>query len=352
MGDRPLTWRATAGKRLGRAAVVLPDMPTSREQCLRIVFMGTPDFAVPTLTALVGAGHDVAAAYTRAPRPAGRGLAERASPVEIAARRLSIPVLAPQTLRGEAQAEGFRAHDAEVAVVVAYGLILPKPILEAPALGCLNLHASLLPRWRGAAPIQRAVMAGDRETGICVMQMEEGLDTGPIGLVERFAIGPNVTAGELHDELARLGADVMARALAALSRGSLVFTPQANEGVTYAAKISKDETRLDWRLPAKTLHDLVRGLSPFPGAYFMAELAKKPERVKVLRSEMVSSHLSDYNGRLDNVTQPGTVLGDDLVVACGQGILRLMTLQRAGRAPVSGAEFRRGARLTAGMRFM
>jgi methionyl-tRNA formyltransferase len=255
-------------------------------------------------------------------------------------------------LRGEAEAEGFRAHDAEVAVVVAYGLILPKPILEAPALGCLNLHASLLPRWRGAAPIQRAVMAGDRETGICVMRMEEGLDTGPIGLVERVSIGPNMSAGELHDALARLGADLMARALAALARGSLVFTPQATDGVTYAAKIGKDETRLDWRLPANTLHDLVRGLSPFPGAYFMAELANKLERVKVLRSELVSSHLSDYDSRLYKWTKPGTVVSDDLVVACGRGGLRLMTLQRAGRAPVSGDEFRRGARLTAGMRFM
>jgi methionyl-tRNA formyltransferase len=314
--------------------------------------MGTPDFAVPTLSTLVGAGYDVVAAYTRAPRPAGRGLAERASPIEIAARRFGIPVLTPRTLRGGAEAERFRAHNAEVAVVVAYGLILPKSVLDAPALGCLNLHASLLPRWRGAAPIQRAVMAGDRETGICVMRMEEGLDTGPIGLVERVAIGRDMTAGELHDELARLGADLMARALAALSRGSLVFTPQAAEGMTYAAKIGKDETRLDWRLPANTLHDLVRGLSPFPGAYFVAELANKLERVKVLRSELLNSRLMDYDSRLDMTTEPGAVIGDDLIVACGQDALRLMTLQRAGRAPVSGDEFRRGARLTDGMRFI
>jgi methionyl-tRNA formyltransferase len=310
---------------------------------LRIVFMGTPDFAVPTLSALAGGGHEVVAAYTRAPRRAGRGMAERPSPVQAAAERLGIPVLTPAGLRGEAAAASFRAHDAEVAVVVAYGVILPKAILDAPRNGCLNLHASLLPRWRGAAPIPRAIMAGDDETGICVMRMEEGLDTGPIALVERVAIGPEMTAGELHDRLAALGADLMARALGALSRGSLVVTPQPNEGATYAAKITHADARIDWDLPARRVHDQVRGLSPSPGAYFEADFGKGPERVKVLRSAIVDSQLMDN-------TKPATLIGAEPIVACGEGALRLLTVQRAGRAPVSGEEFLRGARLAAGAR--
>jgi methionyl-tRNA formyltransferase len=318
---------------------------------LRIIFMGTPDFAVPTLAGLVGAGHEVVAAYTRAAHPAGRGLAQRPSPVEVAARRLGIPVLAPTTLRGEEAAQQIRAHAGEVAVVVAFGLILPKPILSAPALGCMNIHASLLPRWRGAAPIQRAIMAGDRETGICVMRMEEGLDTGPIGLAERVLIGPDMTAGELHDQLARLGADLMVRALAALARGSLVFTPQPPEGATYAAKIASEEARLDWRLPAKRLHDLVRGLSPSPGTFFEADLGKGPERVKALRSDIADIPASIPDCQLDMLTEPGTLIGDAPVIACGEGALRLTMLQRAGRGRVSGEEFMRGARLRLGVRF-
>ncbi|MBW0005105.1 MAG: methionyl-tRNA formyltransferase [Hyphomicrobiales bacterium] len=306
---------------------------------MRIVFMGTPQFAVPTLTAMVGAGHEIVAAYTRAPRPAGRGMAERPSPVELAAKRFGIEVLTPQNLRGEGERQVFLAHAADVAVVVAYGLILPKPILELPAFGCLNLHASLLPRWRGAAPIERAIMAGDEETGICVMHMEEGLDTGPVGLAERVAIGKDMTAGELHDVLAELGADAMVRALAALSRQALLFTPQSSEGVTYARKIRNDEARIDWHLPASAIHDLVRGLSPFPGAFFETDLGKSKERVKVLRAR-----LAQGSGA------PGTLLDEAATIACGSDALRLMTVQRAGRSPTSGEEFLRGARLAPGAR--
>ena len=306
---------------------------------MRIVFMGTPQFAVPTLTAIMGAGHEIVAAYTRAPRPAGRGMAARPSPVELAAKRFGIEVLTPQTLRSEAETQRFLGHAADVAVVVAYGLILPKPILELPAFGCLNLHASLLPRWRGAAPIERAIMAGDEETGICVMQMEEGLDTGPVGLVERVAIGKDMTAGELHDVLAQLGADAMVRALAALSRQALLFTPQSTEGVIYAQKIRNDDPRIDWQLPASALHDLVRGLSPFPGAFFEADLGKGKERVKVLRAR-----LAEGSGA------PGTLLDAAPTIACGSDTLRLMTVQRAGRSPMSGEEFLRGVRLEPGAR--
>jgi methionyl-tRNA formyltransferase len=266
-------------------------------------------------------------------------MAERPSPVAAAASRFAIPVLTPTTLRSEAAAAEFAAHGADAAVVVAYGLILPKPVLDAPAFGCLNLHASLLPRWRGAAPIQRAVMAGDRETGIAIMRMEEGLDTGPVGLVERVPIGPDASAGELHDALARLGADAMARALAALSRGSLIFTPQPDAGATYAAKIGNDEARLDWRLEAKTLHDRVRGLSPFPGAFFEADLGRGSERVKVLRTRPV-----------EGAGEPGLLLDEQATIACGAGALRLLAVQRAGRGQVTGEDFLRGVRLRAGTR--
>src|SRR6266478_2672483 len=213
---------------------------------LRLIFMGTPDFAVPTLLELVAQGHAIAAVYTRAAKPAGRGMKLQPTPVEQEARRLRIPVLTPTTLKTPDALETFRAHNAEAAVVVAYGMILPQAILDAQPLGCFNLHGSLLPRWRGAAPINRAIMAGDAETGVMVMKMEEGLDTGPIAMAEKLRIVPDATAGDLHDELARLGADLMVRALGAIERGSLVLTPQSEEGVTYAAKISKDATRIDW----------------------------------------------------------------------------------------------------------
>ena len=248
---------------------------------MRLIFMGTPDFAVPTLLELDAAGHEIAAVYTRAAKPAGRGMDCAAKPGRArgqAARPEGRD--ADDAQKAEEAQAAFRAHKADAAVVVAYGLILPKPILEAPRLGCFNVHASLLPRWRGAAPINRAIMAGDAETGVTIMQMDEGLDTGAMAMAERIAIGPDMTAGDLHDALARLGADLMLRALAAAERGSLSLTPQSEAGVTYAAKISKDETRIDWTKPWRQVHDHIRGLSPFPGAWF--EIGAT--RVKALRS--------------------------------------------------------------------
>jgi methionyl-tRNA formyltransferase len=304
---------------------------------LRIVFMGTPDFAVPTLAELAGQGHEVVACYSRAPAPAGRGMELKPSPVQRMAERFGIPVLTPKTLRSDEAAAAFRGHGADVTVVVAYGMILPKTILEAPALGCLNLHASLLPRWRGAAPIQRAVMAGDAETGVAVMKMEEGLDTGPVAMMERLRIGQDMTAGELHDCLAHLGADLMVRALAALSRGALGFSPQPAEGVTYAHKITNEEARVEWGKPAGVVHNQVRGLSPFPGAFFVADLGKGAERVKILRTQ-----LADGGG------SPGALLDQRGTVACGEGAVRLVQVQRAGRPPTAAEEFLRGARLPTG----
>ncbi len=304
---------------------------------MRVVFMGTPDFAVPVMTEILGQGHEIVAVYTRAPKPAGRGMDLRLSPVHALAEKFGIPVFTPKTLRDADEQARFAEHDADVAVVVAYGLILPKPVLDAPHLGCLNLHGSLLPRWRGAAPIQRAIMAGDKETGVMVMKMEEGLDTGPVGMAERIAITPEMTAGELHDKLCVIGADLMARALAALSRDSLHFTPQAEEGVTYAHKIEKAEARIDWSRDAQSLHDHVRGLSPFPGAFFEVDLGKGPERVKVLRTRLAEGH-----------GLAGTLLNDALTVACGQGALQLVEVQRAGKAPMKADEFLRGARIAKG----
>lgn len=305
---------------------------------MRIVFMGTPDFAVPTLSEIVGRGHEVVAVYTRAPAPAGRrGLDLTPSPVHAVAERFGLPVFTPKNLRGEEAAETFRNHEADVAVVVAYGLILPQAILDAPRLGCLNLHGSLLPRWRGAAPIQRAIMAGDRETGVAVMQMEAGLDTGPVGLVERIPIGPDTTAGELHDRMMVIGADLMGRALAALERGGLAFTAQPATGVEYAAKIEKAETRIDWSRPAQEVHDRIRGLSPFPGAWF--PLGSEEARVKVLRSTLAEGSAA-----------PGTVLDDRLTIACGAGAVRLVELQKAGKQPMGAETFLRGNAVPPGTR--
>jgi len=304
---------------------------------LRVVFMGTPDFAVPTLLEIVGQGHEVVACYSQPPRRAGRGMDERRSPVHEAAASCGIPVLTPISLKDPEVQAAFAAHAADVAVVVAYGLLLPEPVLEAPVHGCLNLHASLLPRWRGAAPINRAVMAGDAETGVMVMRMERGLDTGPVALAERCAIEPDVTAGDLHDRLAPLGADLMVRALAALERGALTFTPQAEEGASYAAKIDKAEARIVWSLPAREVHNRIRGLSPFPGSWCEMPLGGKSQRVKILRSE-----------RADGAGAPGTVLDDALTVACGEGAVRLVELQRAGKGRMGAEEFRRGAGLEPG----
>lgn len=304
---------------------------------LRIIFMGTPDFAVPTLSALVGYGHDIVACYTRAPAPSGRGMALKRSPVHEAADRFAIPVFTPSTLRGEDALEIFESHDADIAVVVAYGMILPKAILETPRLGCVNLHASLLPRWRGAAPIQRAIMAGDAETGVAVMKMEEGLDTGPVAMVERLAITESLTAGEAHDRLATLGADLMARAIAALSRGTLAFVPQPQAGVDYARKITNDECRIDWSRPAKDVLHHVHGLSPFPGAFTFVDFGKGPERLKILRGAL----------RHDGGA-PGSLLDDSLTVACGSGAVQVLELQRAGSKPMAASEFLRGVPLARG----
>jgi methionyl-tRNA formyltransferase len=305
---------------------------------LRIVFMGTPDFAVPTLIEIVGRGHEVVAVYTRAPRPAGRrGLDLTPSPIEREARRFALPVLTPATLRS-ADAEGLaRSHGADVAVIVAYGLILPKPILEAWPLGAFNLHASLLPRWRGAAPINRAIMAGDTETGVMVMKMEAGLDTGPVAMAERVPIPDDATAGDLHDRLARLGADLMVRALGAIERGSLTLTPQPEAGVTYASKIGKEETKINWTRPWHEVHDHVRGLSPFPGAWF--EIAGEGARIKVLRST-----------KGEGTGIPGTALDSRLTVACADGAVRILELQRAGRQAMKADEFLRGTTIAAGTR--
>ena len=304
---------------------------------LRIVFMGTPDFSVPTLAEILGAGHEVVAAYTQPSRPAGRGMAERLSPVAQFAANAGIPVKSPTSLKREAEQQEFASLNADAAVVVAYGLLLPRPVLAAPRLGCFNLHASALPRWRGAAPIQRAIMAGDAETAVMVMRMKEGLDTGPVCLAEPVAIGPEVTAGELHDELARRGASLMVRALGGLERGLLECTPQPGEGATYAAKIDKAEAHIDFTRPAREVHNLIRGLSPFPGAWFEATAAGKVERVKVLRA-----------GVADGSGIPGEVLDDVLTVACGSGAVRLLELQRAGKRPMGAADFLRGFSLARG----
>jgi methionyl-tRNA formyltransferase len=307
---------------------------------LRVIFMGTPDFSVPTLRAIAEAGHEIAAVYTQPPRPAGRrGLELTPSPVQREAERLGAELRVPVSLKGGAEQAAFRDLDADVAVVVAYGLLLPKVILEGARLGCYNGHASLLPRWRGAAPIQRAIMAGDTETGMMVMKMEEGLDTGPVAMTRRVAIGPDMTAGELHDTLMETGAGLMVEALAELERGEMTLVPQAPVGLTYAKKIDKTEARIDWSLPAKDVHNHVRGLSPFPGAWSEIEAGGKTERLKLLRST-----LADGNGN------PGEIIDDQLTVACGNGAVRLVGVQRAGGRPVSAQEFLRGTKLEKGMR--
>jgi methionyl-tRNA formyltransferase len=305
---------------------------------MRIVFMGTPDFAVPTLAAILAAGHQVVAVYTRAPRPAGRGMEERKSPIHTYADRAGLPVLTPRSLREEARQQALADHRADVGVVVAYGLILPPPVLVAPRGGCLNLHASALPRWRGAAPIPRAIMAGDAATAVTIMRMDEGLDTGPVCLAEPVPIGPDTTAGELHDALAERGARLMVRALAEIERGALACLPQAATGVTYAAKIDKGETGIDFTRTAQEVHNHVRGLSPFPGAWFAA--GERAERIKVLRTRIAPGSGA-----------PGTVLDAPApTIACGEGAVELVELQRAGKRPMSAAEFLRGFPLPPGSR--
>ncbi|MBO0717008.1 MAG: methionyl-tRNA formyltransferase [Rhizobiales bacterium] len=301
---------------------------------LRLVFMGTPEFAVPTLDAIGGAGHQLTAVYTRPPRPAGRGMALQDSPVAHHAKRFGVPVFTPKTLRESGAADAMHAHRADAAVVVAYGLILPKQIIDAFPLGCFNVHASLLPRWRGAAPIQRAIMAGDSETGVAVMKMEEGLDTGPVAMETRIAIGPDATAGDLHGELAGLGASLMVRALADLEKGELRLVSQPSAGVTYANKIDKAEAHIEWRKAWNKVHDHCRGLAPFPGAWFEHAAVG---RIKVLRSTKASG-----------AGEPGRVLDDELTVACGEGAIRLLELQREGRKPMRAEEFLRGTPIPRG----
>jgi methionyl-tRNA formyltransferase len=312
---------------------------------LRIIFMGTPEFSVPTLAEVLAAGHDVVAVYSQPPRPAGRGMADRKSPVHTYAESCGLAVHTPKSLKGADAASAFSGHDADVAVVIAYGLLLPPAVLAGPRLGCLNMHASALPRWRGAAPIQRAVMAGDTATAAMVMRMEAGLDTGPICLSEGVPAGPATTAGELHDTLMHCGAGLMVRALAALERGSLVETPQPAEGVTYAAKIDKAEARIDFTRPAAEVHNRVRGLSPFPGAWFevgpVITAGAKAERIKVLRTEVVTGAKPGA---------PGEALDDHLMIACGDGAVRLLELQRAGKKPMPANELLRGFALPAGTR--
>ena len=298
---------------------------------MRVIFMGTPDFSVPVLDALVLAGHEIAAVYCQPPRPAGRGKKDRPSPVQQRAEALGLLVRHPVSLKtAEAQAE-FAALDADVAVVVAYGLILPQAVLDAPKFGCLNIHASLLPRWRGAAPIHRAIMAGDAETGVCIMQMEAGLDTGPVLLRAATPIRTTETTIELHDRLSALGAELIVDALRQLP--DLKPEPQPEEGVTYASKIDKAEARIDWSRPAREVDRQIRGLSPFPGAWFDLD----GTRVKVLASK-----LADGEGAA------GEVLGDTLRVACGEGAVQLIRLQRAGKAAQDAQTFQRGAQIAAG----
>jgi len=301
---------------------------------LRLAFMGTPEFSVPVLAHLIGQGHEIAAVYSQPPRPKGRGLESDPSPVAKFALSQGLEIRTPYSLKGaDAQAE-FDALNLDAAIVVAYGLLLPKAVLDAPRLGCFNLHASLLPRWRGAAPIQRAIMAGDAETGVMVMRMEEGLDTGPVLMAERVSIGRK-TAGELHDELSQLGADLTVRALSALERGPIKGHAQPSDGVTYAKKILKEEARIDWVRPAREIDCLIRGLSPSPGAW----CETKGERLKILSSAPMTGQGA-----------PGEILDGDLTVACGEGALQLVRVQRAGRGPMDAREFLRGFPLQKGDR--
>jgi len=304
---------------------------------LRIIFMGTPDFAAPALRGILEAGHGVAAVYTQPPRAAGRGMALRKSPVHEIAEQAGLTVLTPARLKSAEEQERFSALRADAAVVVAYGLILPRPILEATRHGALNLHASLLPRWRGAAPINRAIMAGDSDTGVSIMRIAEGLDTGPVCRESRVPIGPDATAGELHDALAAKGGALMVEALAELERGRLDCKPQPDEGVTYAHKLDPAEARIDWKRSARDVHNLIRGLSPSPGAWFEIDINGKGERIKALRAVLAGGSGT-----------PGKLFDKGLTIACGDGAVQLTEVQRSGKKPMSAEDFLRGAKLPAG----
>ena len=306
---------------------------------LKIVFMGTPDFSVPALTAIHDAGHEIVAVYSQPPRPAGRGMAERPSPVHAKAVELGLPVRTPRTLKDPEQQTLFADLEADAAVVIAYGLILPRAVLAAPRLGCFNVHASALPRWRGAAPIQRAIMAGDEMTAVMVMRMEEGLDTGPVGLTTNVAIGLETTAGELHDTLSAKGSKLIVEALRQLEHGTFVAMPQEADGITYAAKIDKKETEMDFSKSAAEVKNHIRGLSPFPGAWFEVTLDGRAERIKVLKAAAATG-----------IGSPGEALDDRLTIACGTGAVRLIELQRAGKRAMSADELLRGFTIPRGTR--
>lgn len=307
---------------------------------LQVVFMGTPDFAATCLQAVHQAGHPIAAVYSRAPAPSGRGMKLTPSPVHKLAESLQLHVETPPHFKDPEARARLAAFKPDVIVVVAYGLLLPKAVLDIARNGCLNVHASLLPRWRGAAPIQRAIMAGDQESGVAIMRMEEGLDTGPVTLEARCPITPDMTAGQLQDTLAVLGADLLVKALAQLEAGHLTETVQSHEGVIYAKKISNEDSRIDWQHPAQAVHDLIRGLSPFPGAFALFDFGKGEERVKILQS------------RLINATGPiGHVLDNQLTIACGSGAVQVLRLQRAGNKAMTAEEFLRGHPIQAGARF-
>ncbi|MBS0239463.1 MAG: methionyl-tRNA formyltransferase [Proteobacteria bacterium] len=306
---------------------------------LNIIFMGTPDFSVPVLDGIAAAGHRVIAVYSQPPRPAGRGMAEVKSPVHRRAEALGIEVRTPVNFKNDADREAFAALQADAAVVVAYGLLLPQAVLDATRLGCFNVHASKLPRWRGAAPIQRAIMAGDTVTAVNIMGMEQGLDTGPVCLGRDVAIPPGMTAGELHDELSQLGAKLMVEALAEIEAGKIDCVPQSSDGATYAVKIGKGETRIDFSRPANEVINHIRGLSPYPGAWFEISIGNKPERIRVLVAV-------ETNGS----AEPGTLIDDRLTIACGSGAIRVERLQRAGKQPMAAADFLRGTRLPKGTR--
>lgn len=309
---------------------------------LKVVFMGTPDFSVPVLSQIIKQGHDVVAVYTRAPALSGRGMTIRPSPVHKKADEYGLTVRTPKTLKNPEIIEEFRKLESDVAVVAAYGLLLPKQILEAPYLGCLNVHASLLPRWRGAAPIQRAIMAGDEVSGVSIMRMAEGLDTGPVAMMEKIIICENMTAGELHDKMSELGARLMVCVLDGLESGNVTFSPQDDVNAVYASKITNDDSRIDWLQDAATVHNQVRGLSPFPGAFFEADLGKGLERVRVLKTMVL----------LDKVDQPAGTYFAEGCIACKTGAVRLLRVQRAGKAPMDADAFLRGVRLPFGTHFV
>jgi len=302
---------------------------------LKIVFMGSPDFSVPVLAAIRDAGHDIVAVYSQPPRQAKRGQKILKCPVHARAEELGLLVRTPENFKNPETVQEFKALNADVAVVVAYGLILPQAVLSAPRLGCINVHASLLPRWRGAAPIERAIMAGDTETGISIMQMDKGLDTGPVLAVEKTPINIMTTAKDLHDELSRIGAGLIVKVLGQLATGECQATPQPDDGVTYAEKLKKQEGRLDWAQPAEQLQRNIRALNPRPGVWFPFH----GERIKVLDAKIPE--------KCCNMT-PGYVVDDDLTVACCRGALKLLTLQRAGKKPVNAKDFLRGFSLPKG----